>query len=111
MGQAVPLPPASAGLGLRRGLLSALQAADRDAFDFLECAPENWIGVGCSGAWAGRCPGPMRCTGQRYASAHAQGEGTGMPDSSAAPGSGPRPDATSSGAAASEICSASSTHS
>lgn len=46
MGQAVPLPPASAGLGLRRGLLSALQAADRDAFDFLECAPENWIGVG-----------------------------------------------------------------
>lgn len=46
MGQAVPLPPASAGLGLRRGLLSALQAADGDAFDFLECAPENWIGVG-----------------------------------------------------------------
>lgn len=46
MGQAVPLPTASAGLGLRRGLLSALQAADRDAFDFLECAPENWIGVG-----------------------------------------------------------------
>lgn len=46
MGQAVPLPPASAGLGLRRGLLSALQAAGGDAFDFLECAPENWIGVG-----------------------------------------------------------------
>ncbi|HRO28483.1 MAG TPA: DUF692 domain-containing protein [Luteimonas sp.] len=41
-----PLPPASAGLGLRRGLLPALQSADDDAFDFLECAPENWIGVG-----------------------------------------------------------------
>ncbi len=41
-----PLPSASAGLGLRRGLLSALQAADGTAFDFLECAPENWIGVG-----------------------------------------------------------------
>lgn len=46
MGHASPLPPASAGLGLRRGLLSALQAADHEAFDFLECAPENWIGVG-----------------------------------------------------------------
>lgn len=46
MGQASPLPPASAGLGLRRGLLSALQATDGGAFDFLECAPENWIGVG-----------------------------------------------------------------
>ena len=40
------LPDASAGLGLRRGLLSALQDADADAFDFLECAPENWIRVG-----------------------------------------------------------------
>ncbi|MDH5830675.1 DUF692 domain-containing protein [Luteimonas sp. M1R5S18] len=41
-----PLPEASAGIGLRRGLLSALQAAERGDFDFLECAPENWIGVG-----------------------------------------------------------------
>ncbi|MGY1408957.1 MULTISPECIES: HvfB family MNIO-type RiPP peptide maturase [unclassified Luteimonas] len=41
-----PLADASAGLGLRRGLLSALQAAEPGAFDFLECAPENWIGVG-----------------------------------------------------------------
>ena len=41
-----PLPEHSAGLGLRRGLLPALQAAAGDAFDFLECAPENWIGVG-----------------------------------------------------------------
>lgn len=37
---------AGAGLGLRRGLLDALQAAPAGAFDFLECAPENWIGVG-----------------------------------------------------------------
>ena len=40
------LDPASAGLGLRRGLLDALLAAPAGAFDFLECAPENWIGVG-----------------------------------------------------------------
>jgi uncharacterized protein (UPF0276 family) len=36
----------SAGLGLRRALLGALQDAPAGAFDFLECAPENWIGVG-----------------------------------------------------------------
>ena len=40
--------PASAGLGLRRSLLDALQAAPAGAFDFLECAPDNWIGVGGS---------------------------------------------------------------
>ncbi|WP_368564500.1 DUF692 domain-containing protein [Pseudoxanthomonas sp. UTMC 1351] len=40
------LANASAGLGLRRALLGALQDAATDAFDFLECAPENWIGVG-----------------------------------------------------------------
>ncbi|MGJ4728053.1 HvfB family MNIO-type RiPP peptide maturase [Luteimonas sp. SDU101] len=40
------LTDASAGLGLRRGLLPALQAAESGSFDFLECAPENWIGVG-----------------------------------------------------------------
>jgi len=40
------LPAASAGLGLRRALLGALQDAPAGAFDFLECAPENWIGVG-----------------------------------------------------------------
>jgi len=38
--------PAGAGLGLRRGLLDALRDAPGGAFDFLECAPENWIGVG-----------------------------------------------------------------
>lgn len=37
---------ASAGLGLRRSLLDALKAAPVGAFDFLECAPDNWIGVG-----------------------------------------------------------------
>jgi len=40
------LADASAGLGLRRALMGALQSADADAVDFLECAPENWIGVG-----------------------------------------------------------------
>jgi uncharacterized protein (UPF0276 family) len=40
------LAPASAGLGLRRALMGALQDAPPGAFDFLECAPENWIGVG-----------------------------------------------------------------
>lgn len=40
------LPDASAGIGLRRALLGALQEAPQDAFDFLECAPDNWIGVG-----------------------------------------------------------------
>src|SRR5688572_9478130 len=40
------LTDASAGLGLRRALLGALQDAPAGAFDYLECAPENWIGVG-----------------------------------------------------------------
>lgn len=31
---------------MRRALMGALQSADDDAVDFLECAPENWIGVG-----------------------------------------------------------------
>ena len=35
-----------AGLGLRRALLGSLQDAPAGAFDFLEVAPENWIGVG-----------------------------------------------------------------
>ncbi|HJR75062.1 MAG TPA: DUF692 domain-containing protein [Luteimonas sp.] len=40
------LAEASAGLGLRRALMGALRSADAGALDFLECAPENWIGVG-----------------------------------------------------------------
>lgn len=35
-----------AGLGLRRALLPELLAMDAGAVDFLECAPDNWIGVG-----------------------------------------------------------------
>ncbi len=35
-----------AGLGLRRALLGPLQSMDQGAVDFLEVAPENWIGVG-----------------------------------------------------------------
>ncbi|WP_339477800.1 DUF692 domain-containing protein [Pseudomonas fluorescens] len=34
------------GLGLRRGLLKDLLDAPAGDFDFLEVAPENWIGVG-----------------------------------------------------------------
>lgn len=41
-----PLAPDAAGLGLRRSLLDPLQAAIPGTFDFLEAAPENWIGVG-----------------------------------------------------------------
>jgi uncharacterized protein len=37
---------ATAGLGLRRALLDALLDAPVGGFDFLECAPDNWIGVG-----------------------------------------------------------------
>jgi len=40
------LPPRSTGLGLRRALLDPLIEAPAGAFDFLECAPDNWIGVG-----------------------------------------------------------------
>lgn len=40
------LPAASVGLGLRRGLLDEIERAPDGAFDFLECAPDNWIGVG-----------------------------------------------------------------
>ncbi len=35
-----------AGLGLRRALMPELLAMDAGALDFLECAPDNWIGVG-----------------------------------------------------------------
>ncbi|MFC3816768.1 DUF692 domain-containing protein [Lysobacter sp. GCM10012299] len=36
----------SAGLGLRRGLIPELLAMDEGPVDFLEVAPDNWIGVG-----------------------------------------------------------------
>jgi uncharacterized protein (UPF0276 family) len=35
-----------AGLGLRRALLGPLSSMDASAVDFMEVAPENWIGVG-----------------------------------------------------------------
>ena len=41
-----PLPATAAGLGLRRSLMGSLQAAGPGDFDFLELAPDNWIGVG-----------------------------------------------------------------
>ncbi|MCX7078853.1 MAG: DUF692 domain-containing protein [Pseudomonas sp.] len=37
---------ATAGLGLRRALLNDLRDAPTGKFDFLEVAPENWIGIG-----------------------------------------------------------------
>lgn len=40
------LAPDAAGLGLRRSLLGPLRAAPAGSFDFLEAAPENWMGVG-----------------------------------------------------------------
>ena len=40
------LPPDTAGLGLRRALLDEVLDAPAGTFDFLECAPDNWIGVG-----------------------------------------------------------------
>ena len=40
------LSDTSVGLGLRRSLLGSLQSAPEGSFDFLEAAPENWIGVG-----------------------------------------------------------------
>lgn len=43
---ATALHPRAVGLGLRRALLPALRGAPAGAFDFLEAAPENWIGVG-----------------------------------------------------------------
>ncbi|KAA2285736.1 DUF692 domain-containing protein [Arenimonas fontis] len=46
MSRGSALPATSAGLGLRRALLGALRSAAPGDFDFLECAPENWIGVG-----------------------------------------------------------------
>lgn len=55
-----------AGLGLRRALLDELENTDSPGIDFLEVAPENWIGVGggngkrlraCSERW------PMLCHG------------------------------------------------
>lgn len=55
-----PLPAAAVGLGLRRALLDDLESAAPGDLDFLECAPENWIGLG--GLWAER----LQALSQRY---------------------------------------------
>lgn len=41
-----PVTLSGAGLGLRRSLLQQTLDADTGSFDFLEAAPENWIGFG-----------------------------------------------------------------
>lgn len=40
------MPSAAAGLGLRRGFMRELLELAPGTIDFLECAPDNWIGVG-----------------------------------------------------------------
>ncbi|MEP5568916.1 MAG: DUF692 domain-containing protein [Halioglobus sp.] len=49
-----------AGLGLRRALLGPLLSMDQGAVDFMEIAPENWIGVG------GRFSKQFRSMAERY---------------------------------------------
>jgi uncharacterized protein (UPF0276 family) len=49
-----------AGLGLRRALLGPLLSMDQGQVDFLETAPENWIGVG------GRLGRQFRALAERY---------------------------------------------
>ena len=49
-----------AGLGLRRALLGPLLSMDQGAVDFMEVAPENWIGVG------GRFGRQFRQLAERY---------------------------------------------
>ena len=49
-----------AGLGFRRALMGPLQSMDQDAVDFMEVAPENWIGVG------GRFGRQFRALAERY---------------------------------------------
>jgi uncharacterized protein len=53
-------PVAGAGLGLRRALLGPLATLDSGHPDFIEVAPENWIGVG------GRLGKRFRAISERY---------------------------------------------
>jgi uncharacterized protein len=46
MSYSVQRPVSGAGLGLRRGMLPMLSQLQEDSVDFMEIAPENWIGVG-----------------------------------------------------------------
>ena len=52
--------PQGAGLGLRRALLDEFDAVDADRIDFIELAPENWIGVG------GRFQRRLRAVTERF---------------------------------------------
>ena len=52
--------PGGAGLGLRRALLGPLQSADLSMVNFMELAPENWIGVG------GRLKRQLRSYSERF---------------------------------------------
>lgn len=68
-------PVTGAGLGLRRGLLTALESAHAGAIDFMEVAPENWIGVG------GRLGHRFRSFTERYPfSAHGLSLSIGGPE-------------------------------
>lgn len=68
-------PVAGAGLGLRRGLLTPLESAPPGAIDFMEIAPENWIGVG------GRLGRRFRAITERYPfSAHGLSLSIGGPE-------------------------------
>jgi uncharacterized protein len=58
--QTLALPVAGAGLGLRRALMDPLAALGPGEIDFLEVAPENWIGVG------GRFGRAFRALAERY---------------------------------------------
>lgn len=53
-------PVSGAGLGLRRGLIDELMHAAPAEIDFMEVAPENWIGVG------GRLGRQLRWFTERY---------------------------------------------
>ena len=53
-------PVAGSGLGLRRALLGPLASLESGQIDFLEVAPENWIGVG------GRFGRAFRALSERY---------------------------------------------
>lgn len=68
-------PIAGAGLGLRRGLLTPLESVVPGAIDFMEVAPENWIGVG------GRLGRRFRSFTERYPfSAHGLSLSIGGPE-------------------------------
>ena len=49
-----------AGLGLRRDLIKEIKNSDSGAIDFLETAPENWIGIG------GQLKEELECLAEQY---------------------------------------------